>query len=62
MNAVVAMGSPTIPSLSDARIPIFLSVPLGQFHGDTSVRVRVARADDPRRVVLVTGTFLGPSR
>jgi cytochrome c oxidase accessory protein FixG len=62
LSAVVSMPAVTLPALSDARIPIILSVSRSAFHGDFAVRARVTRAADPRDTLVVSATFLGPSR
>jgi cytochrome c oxidase accessory protein FixG len=62
MTAVVSMPSVTLPGLSDARVPVILSVPRERFHGDFPVRVHVERASDQRDSAVATATFLGPSR
>jgi cytochrome c oxidase accessory protein FixG len=62
MTVVLPMTTVSIASMSDARVPVFLSVPRGRFRGDFPVRVRVARASDERDARVVGGTFLGPSR
>jgi cytochrome c oxidase accessory protein FixG len=62
MSAVVPMQTVTLAALDGTRVPVFLSVPRDAFHGQFPVRARVVRADDPRDVVTVEGTFLGPTR
>ena len=61
MSAIVPMQTVSIAGLDGTRVPVFLSVPREQFHGDFPVRARVSRVGDPRDVVTVTGTFLGPT-
>jgi cytochrome c oxidase accessory protein FixG len=62
MTAVVSMPAVTLPGLSDTRILIILSVPRDAFHGDFAVKARVTRAADSRDALVVSATFLGPSR
>jgi cytochrome c oxidase accessory protein FixG len=62
MSVVLPMDAIDVPSLSDARVPLFLSVPRDRFQGGFPVRIRVVRAADERDACVVTGTFLGPSR
>jgi cytochrome c oxidase accessory protein FixG len=62
MSSVLPMPVLTVDSLSDARVPLFLSVPRDRFHDGFPVRVRVARVDDDRDALVVVATFLGPSR
>ncbi|HEY3820296.1 MAG TPA: cytochrome c oxidase accessory protein CcoG [Polyangiaceae bacterium] len=62
MTVVLPVPTVTLPPLSDARVPVFLSVPRDRYRASFPLRARVTRADDPRDAVLVTGTFLGPSR
>ncbi|MGD0676435.1 MAG: cytochrome c oxidase accessory protein CcoG [Polyangiaceae bacterium] len=62
LSAVVAIPSPQVAALSDARVPVFLSARKDQFRGEFPFRIRIARIADPAKAVYVTGTFLGPSR
>jgi cytochrome c oxidase accessory protein FixG len=62
MTVVLPMSTVTLASLSDARVPVFLSVPRERFHEGFLFHVRVVRTDDARDELLVQGTFLGPSR
>jgi cytochrome c oxidase accessory protein FixG len=62
MSVVLPMPAISVGPLSDARVPIFLSVPLERFHGGVPVLVRVAREGDEQGARVVAGTFLGPSR
>jgi cytochrome c oxidase accessory protein FixG len=61
MRVVLPMPTVATPSLSDTRVPIFLSVRRELFRGDFAVHVRVTPADDAHPPQLVSGTFLGPS-
>ncbi len=60
MTAVVPMSEVPVESLGNVRVPVFLTVPRERFAGDFPVRIRVAPVDEPREIVAVTGTFLGP--
>ncbi len=62
MTAVVSMPSVTLQALSDARVPLVLSMRKERFHGGFPIKVNVTRAGDPRDATLVSATFLGPSR
>jgi cytochrome c oxidase accessory protein FixG len=62
MSVVLPVPTVTLPSLSDARVPVFLSVPRERFHSGFPFRVHVFRTGDVGDSQLVTGTFLGPSR
>jgi cytochrome c oxidase accessory protein FixG len=61
MGVVLPIPTVTLGSLSDARIPMFLSMPRDRCHGDLVVRVRVTRTDDLGDAATVAATFLGPS-
>jgi cytochrome c oxidase accessory protein FixG len=62
MSVVLPMPTVSIDALSDARVPLFLSVPRDRFHGGFPVGVRVVRLADEKDARVVAGTFLGPSR
>jgi hypothetical protein len=62
MTVVLPMPTVTLASLSDAHVPVFLSVPRERFHQSLPFRARVVRTGDARDEVLVQGTFLGPAR
>ncbi len=62
MTVVLPMPTLAVNPLSDARVPLFLSVPRDRFQSGFLVHVRVARAADARDAQVVAGTFLGPSR
>jgi polyferredoxin len=62
MTVVVPMQDVTLAALSDTRVPVFLSVGRVDYRADFPVRVQVVRGDDVRDAIVVTGTFLGPSR
>jgi polyferredoxin len=62
MSVVLPMHSVSVEPLSDARVPIFLSVPRDRFRSGFPVRVRIVRAADEQDARVVAGTFLGPSR
>jgi cytochrome c oxidase accessory protein FixG len=62
LTAVVPMTTVSLPALSDARVPVFPSVPRDAYRADFTFRVDVGRVDDPKDTTIVTGTFLGPSR
>jgi cytochrome c oxidase accessory protein FixG len=62
MTVVLPMPTVTLASLSDAHVPVFVSVPRERFHQSFPVRARVVRTGDARDEVLVQGTFLGPAR
>ncbi len=61
MSVLIPMTSVLLPSLGDARVPIFLSVPRDRFHREFAVRLHIARNDNPSRIATVVATFLGPS-
>jgi len=56
------MQKVNLAPLADMRVPVFLSVPRDAFQGDFPVRVNVVRSGAAGESILVTGTFLGPSR
>jgi cytochrome c oxidase accessory protein FixG len=75
MTAVVPIPVLAVGPLSDARLPIFLSMPRGAATCDVPFRVRVTHGDDsgggstikqgdvePHDRKVVTGRFLGPCR
>lgn len=62
VGVVLPMSNVSVAPLSDVQVPVFLSVPRAEFHGDFSLRARVVREDDLNDAIRVTGTFLGPSR
>jgi cytochrome c oxidase accessory protein FixG len=62
MSVVLPMPTVAVDPLSDARVPLFLSMPRDRFHQGFPVRVRVVRSGDQRDERVVAGTFLGPSR
>lgn len=61
MSVVLPMPTVALPSLSDANVPMFLSVSKDDFPGDFPVRVHVTRVGDERDAVTVSATFLGPT-
>lgn len=62
VGVVLPMANVSVAPLSDVRVPVFLSVPRADFHGDFAVHARVVREADERDAIRVTGTFLGPSQ
>jgi cytochrome c oxidase accessory protein FixG len=61
MSAVVPMASVAVPALGGVHVPVFLSIPRDQFHGDLTFRIRVTRGGHASDTIAVNGTFLGPS-
>ncbi|MGA3123339.1 MAG: cytochrome c oxidase accessory protein CcoG [Polyangiaceae bacterium] len=61
MRALVSIPTPRVSSLSDVRIPVFLSVSRHRFRSDLPFRIRISRDDGSGRPVVVSGMFLGPS-
>ncbi|HXX70585.1 MAG TPA: cytochrome c oxidase accessory protein CcoG, partial [Polyangiaceae bacterium] len=62
MSVVVPIPSVTVASLSDARVPIFLSMSRDRSACSVPVHVRVARSASGEDSKQVTGSFLGPCR
>jgi cytochrome c oxidase accessory protein FixG len=61
MVAVLPMANVVVPALGGVRVPVFLSIPREQFHGDLPFRIRVTRRGGASDTIAVSGTFLGPS-
>ncbi len=61
MTVVVPIPTVSVDSLSDVRVPLFLSVPREQFHAEFPVRVRIGRLEPAGEAIVVTATFLGPT-
>jgi cytochrome c oxidase accessory protein FixG len=61
LSVLLPMSTVQVGSLTDARVPMFLSIPRDRFTRDVPIRVHVTRVDDARETTAVAGTFLGPS-
>jgi cytochrome c oxidase accessory protein FixG len=61
-SSVVPVSNVSVASLADARVPVFVTVPVDRFRGDFPVHMNVTPADDARETISVSVTFLGPSR
>jgi cytochrome c oxidase accessory protein FixG len=62
MTVVLPMQDVALQPMGSTRVPLFLTVSRGSFHGEFAVRVHVVRKADARDELTATATFLGPSR
>jgi cytochrome c oxidase accessory protein FixG len=60
--AVVSTTQPNLGALSDAHVPVFMTMPAAAFAADAPVRVRVSRRGGEHDEVDASVTFLGARR
>lgn len=59
MTFVVPIATVTLESMTDQRVPVFVTLPRASYAGDVDVKIHVRRVSDPRDEIVTTGKFLG---
>ena len=63
LQTVLPIARVEVAPLGDAHVPLFLSLPQSEFHGDAPVRIRVARAESHGKDFMdVKVAFLGAAK